>query len=521
MAQPAAAAPSPQERQARRGMPQVKITDVKALLTAPPGLPRTVVVKIETDQPGLYGWGCATFTQRAKAVVTAVDEFLRPFLIGKNPDAIEDIWQTMYVSSYWRNGPVLYNAMSGVDQALWDIKGRRANMPVYELLGGKVRQAADVYRHASGSSPEEVEDAVRGYTEQGARHVRIQMAIAGNANYGARFGGGGAGFLGAPSGGNHDERMYEPGPYLRSLPKLFEHMRVQLGEDIELLHDIHERISNDQAMWILKRLEEYRPFFIEDPVSPEPDRLVPHLPAAVHHGDRHGRAVQLAARVRGADLGAPDRLHPRPRLADRRADPGAEAGAPVRVLRGAHGLARPRRRLARGPLGQHHPRRHQLRLWHPGGARVLRRDARGLPGMPAARERLLLAQRRAGLGHGSQRGARGEVRRRFPVRHAVRLQLGDDAAAGRVDRAALGWGASFGMGDLTNKDIGFIATALLFVLLGVSRTPLYRGFTGGWGEEDRISGREEKYVRIGLVVIGVLMLALFAYRWSNGTWVIH
>lgn len=251
-------------------MPEVKITKVKAILTAPPGLPRTVVVKIETDQAGLYGWGCATFTQRARAVVTAVNEFLDPFLRGKNPDAIEDIWQTMYVSSYWRNGPVLYNAMSGVDQALWDIKGRRANMPVYQLLGGKVRQAADVYRHASGSSPEEVEDSVRGYLEQGVRHVRIQMSIRGQANYGARVeNASGSGFLGAPSGGNHNERMYEPTPYLLSVPKLFEHMRKNLGEQVELLHDTHERISNAQAMWLCKRLEEYRPFFLEDPVSPE------------------------------------------------------------------------------------------------------------------------------------------------------------------------------------------------------------------------------------------------------------
>src|SRR5690606_7874204 len=122
---------------------------------------------------------------------------------------------------------------------------------------GKVRQAADVYRHASGSSLTEVEDSVRGYMEQGVRHVRIQMAISGQANYGARVeGASGSGFLGAPSGGPHEERMYEPTPYVLSVPKLFEHMRKNIGEEIELLHDTHERISNDQAMWLAKRIEE-------------------------------------------------------------------------------------------------------------------------------------------------------------------------------------------------------------------------------------------------------------------------
>ncbi len=267
---PSAVPSASAQQQPSRGLPDLEITDVKAILTAPPGLPRTVIVKVETSEPGLYGYGCATFTQRAKAVVTAVDEFLRPFLKGKNPDHIEDIWQTMYVSSYWRNGPVLYNAMSGVDQALWDIKGKRANMPVYALLGGKARNGADVYRHASGASMQEVEDAARAYIEQGVRHIRIQVGIAGNANYGARGAGGSPeGFLGAPSGGPHAERMYEPTPYLLSVPKLFEHMRINLGEEIELLHDVHERISNAQAMWLLKRVEEYRPFFIEDPLSPE------------------------------------------------------------------------------------------------------------------------------------------------------------------------------------------------------------------------------------------------------------
>ena len=266
------------QQRATRGMPPAKITDVKAILTAPPGLPRTVIVKVETDQAGLYGYGCATFTQRAKAVVTAVDEFMKPFLKGKDPDQIEDIWQTMYVSSYWRNGPVLNNAMSGVDQALWDIKGKRANMPVYALLGGKARQAAAVYRHSSGSSPGAVLEMAQQYIEEGVRHVRIQMAIKGQANYGARVDGEASnGFLGSPSGGALDERMYEPTPYLLSVPKLFGYMRKNLGDEIELLHDVHERLTNAQAMWLLKAVEEYRPFFIEDPVSPEQIGYFKHM----------------------------------------------------------------------------------------------------------------------------------------------------------------------------------------------------------------------------------------------------
>src|SRR2546425_9098847 len=170
--------PSPQEAVARRGLPPLKITDIKTFLTAPNRI-RLVVVKVLTSEPGLYGLGCATFTQRAKAVVTAVDEFLRPFLIGKDPDHIEDIWQSSYMSSYWRNGPVLNNAMSGVDQALWDIKGKRANMPVYQLLGGKCRSSAALYAHASGNDVEELEDAVRRFIDEGYRYVRCQMAVPG------------------------------------------------------------------------------------------------------------------------------------------------------------------------------------------------------------------------------------------------------------------------------------------------------------------------------------------------------
>ena len=127
---------------AGRGMKSPIIKDVSVIATAPAGL-RLVVVKITTDQAGLYGYGCGTFTQRADLVVLAVEKYLRPFLVGKPADRIDDTWQACYNSSYWRNGPVLNNAISGVDQALWDIKGRQAGLPVYQLLGGKCREAEE------------------------------------------------------------------------------------------------------------------------------------------------------------------------------------------------------------------------------------------------------------------------------------------------------------------------------------------------------------------------------------------
>src|SRR5262245_20326422 len=151
----------------------LKITDIQTILTAPARI-RLVVVKVTTSEPGLYGLGCATFTQRARVVETAVQKYLRPFLLGKDPLQIEDVWQASFVSSYWRNGPVLNNAISGVDMALWDILGKRAGLPVYQLLGGKCRDAVDTYRHASGRTFEDVEQAVQRYVKEGYRHVRVQ-----------------------------------------------------------------------------------------------------------------------------------------------------------------------------------------------------------------------------------------------------------------------------------------------------------------------------------------------------------
>src|SRR5437667_1392185 len=158
---------------ATRGLPLLKIADIKTILTAPNGI-RLIVVKVVTNEPGLYGLGCATFTQRARVVETAVNQYLKPFLLGKDPLRIEDIWQSAFVSSYWRNGPVLGNALSGVDMALWDILGKRAGLPVYQLLGGKCRHAVATYVHARGDTFQEVEQSVRQYQESGFRTIRVQ-----------------------------------------------------------------------------------------------------------------------------------------------------------------------------------------------------------------------------------------------------------------------------------------------------------------------------------------------------------
>ncbi len=240
----------------------VKITRVKSIATCPHGI-ELIMVKVETDQPGLVGYGCATFRQRAHAVIAAIDEYLDDFCQGKSVHNIEDIWQTAYVSSYWRNGPVLNNALSGLDQALWDIKGKLAGMPVYQLLGGKCRFAVDCYAHANGQTAEEVVDDVQQYMGQGFRHVRIQMG-----GYGATHLAKEPDFKEAGFGMPEDNYM-DQNKYLQSIPLLFEEVRKRCGEEVELLHDVHERVQPLDAIRMIERLDEFRPFFIEDPFSPE------------------------------------------------------------------------------------------------------------------------------------------------------------------------------------------------------------------------------------------------------------
>lgn len=247
----------------KKALPVVKIKNVKAIATAPDGI-NLVVVKVETTEPGLYGLGCATFTQRAVAVVAAINGYMNEFCVGKDVDNIEDMWNSFYVSSYWRNGPVLNNCISGLDQALWDIKGKRANMPVYQLLGGKSRFAVDCYAHAEGTDPGKCTEKVQELMAKGFRHIRIQQG---------GYGGTGSvkqtpDFKAAGFGYENDNYMNE-NAYLKAIPKLFEAVRKACGDEIELLHDIHERVQPMNAINMIKQLEDYHPFFVEDPFSPE------------------------------------------------------------------------------------------------------------------------------------------------------------------------------------------------------------------------------------------------------------
>ena len=235
----------------------VTIRDVEVILTQP-GSARLVVVKVHTSEPGLYGVGCATFTQRVHAVAAAIERHLAPFVIGRDVSRIEEIWQMSMVHGYWRNGPVLNNAISGIDQALWDIKGKRAGMPVYDLLGGKTREAANVYVHADGATPDAVTERVRQFVDDGFRFVRVQQNLYG----------GGRGAVPPPRGAP-DGAYYDPHAYRRDTLAMLEHVRGDLGFDVHLVHDVHERLPPADAVQFAKDVEPFRLYFLEDLLAPE------------------------------------------------------------------------------------------------------------------------------------------------------------------------------------------------------------------------------------------------------------
>lgn len=245
----------------------LKITNVKVITTAPEGI-NLVAVKIETSEPGLYGVGCATFTQRHKAVVTAIEEYLKPFLIGKDPHRIEDIWKTAMVSSYWRNGPVLNNAISGVDMALWDIKGKLAGMPLYQLFGGKCRDAVPAYIHADGKTVDHAIELVQDRVDAGWKEIRVQV-----------------GGYGGESQSMHKPEdstpgvYYDPQVYMDTMVETFERLTQNFDSTIKFCHDVHERLTPNQAIQFANRLETYNLTFLEDVLPPEQVMWFDHVRA--------------------------------------------------------------------------------------------------------------------------------------------------------------------------------------------------------------------------------------------------
>ena len=233
------------------------ITDVRVIVTCPGR--NYVLVKIMTDE-GVYGVGDGTLNGSELAVAQAI-EHVSHLLIGRDPERIEDLWHLMHNWSYWRGGPVFMSAVGAIDLALWDIKGKKAGMPVYQLLGGKSREGAMCYGHAGGSEPTEVEDSVRSFLAKGYKVVRAQLG---------GYGGTGMSRHEPPiREGVPGTSFFHPPPYLVSTPKLFEHLRVQLGDEVELMHDAHEQLTPIEAAQLAKSLEPYRLFFLEDPLRPE------------------------------------------------------------------------------------------------------------------------------------------------------------------------------------------------------------------------------------------------------------
>ncbi len=236
-------------------MKQTTITDLEVINTAPEGINLTVV-KLKTSEDGLYGLGCATFSYRHEAVTTYLLKYLKPLLIGRDVSAIEENWALMHQNAYWRNGGVENNAIAGVDLALWDIKGKMAGMPVYQLLGGAVRKAVPVYRHVDGATLEEIVAQVQYYQGLGVKHLRVQS------------GGYGGGLdLNAPAAapkGALDGIYLNSREYIRKTVDLFDKLRLKVGFEMDFIHDVHERISPAEALTLGKALEPYQLFFLED-----------------------------------------------------------------------------------------------------------------------------------------------------------------------------------------------------------------------------------------------------------------
>jgi len=242
----------------------MKITAAKVIVCSPGR--NFVTLKITTDQ-GVYGIGDATMNGRELAVVAYLEAHVIPVLIGRDPRQIEDIWQYLYKGAYWRRGPVTMRAIAAVDVALWDIKAKMANMPLYDLLGGRSRQGVLVYGHANGVDIAQTSDEVSRYRDLGYRAIRAQSGIPGvKGTYGV---GKGDMYYEPADASLPTETVWNTASYLNFVPKLFERLRLDHGDDLHLLHDVHHRLTPIEAGRLGKSLEPYQLFWLEDATPAE------------------------------------------------------------------------------------------------------------------------------------------------------------------------------------------------------------------------------------------------------------
>jgi mannonate dehydratase len=242
----------------------MKIIAGKVIVTCPGR--NFVTLKLFTDQ-GLYGIGDATLNGRELAVVSYLEEHVLPCLIDRDPGQIEDTWQYLYRGAYWRRGPVTMSAIAAVDTALWDIKGKIAGLPLYQLLGGPSRTGVMVYGHANGRDIAETTDEVARYLDLGYRAVRAQSGVPGLAStYGVSQD---KLFYEPADGGLPAENLWSTAKYLDHVPQLFATLRERFGFGAHLLHDVHHRLTPIEAARLGKSLEPFRLFWLEDPTPAE------------------------------------------------------------------------------------------------------------------------------------------------------------------------------------------------------------------------------------------------------------
>lgn len=242
----------------------MKITRAEIVVCSPTR--NFVTLIIYTDQ-GIYGLGDATLNGREMAVVSYLKEHVIPCITGRNVFDTEDIWQYLYKGAYWKRGPVTMTAIAAVDMALWDLKAKALNVPLYHLLGGKSRERVLVYCHANGIDAHHTLEEVEKHMEMGYKAIRVQSGILGmSGTYGVAKKG--EKYEPAAPGIPH-EYEWNTEKYLSFVPRLFEMVRKKFGEDILLLHDAHHRLTPVEAARLAKELEPFHLFWLEDPISEE------------------------------------------------------------------------------------------------------------------------------------------------------------------------------------------------------------------------------------------------------------